>query len=189
MTWLTNVLIFMAFCFSGVLAVATFCYRPVVIVGGGPVGLTSALLLESLGFKDVTVLEQRDNGKFDTERSYLYLIDRRGGKTLDALDLSHKLELRAVKSKEFTSLTELRTDGSTKVIKLPVIPGGGDKYWVPRSVVIETLLEEISQRPTIKVIFKASVNSIYPGRAPDGEMNNSLVVSGCLLYTSPSPRD
>jgi len=177
MAWLTNVLILMAFCFSGILAVATCCYRPVVIVGGGPVGLTSALLLESLGFQDVTVLEQRD-GKFDTERSYLYLIDRRGGKTFDALGLSHKLELRAVKSSEFTSLTEVRTDGSTNVLKLPVIPGGGEKYWVPRSVVIETLLEEIAQRPTIKIFFNASVDSIYPGRVPGGEMNNSLMVSG-----------
>lgn len=49
-----------------------------VIVGGGPAGLASAIALESCGFQDITVVELRKKSSFDANKSYMYRLNGRG---------------------------------------------------------------------------------------------------------------
>ena len=101
--------------------------------GAGPVGLASALTLaksEKAGFDEITVVERREERAFEAEKAYLYLLDGRGQKLTDSLDgLTKKFAELSVSSKQFTELTEVLTDGTTNVKKLPVLMGSGvEKY-------------------------------------------------------------
>lgn len=51
----------------------------IVIAGGGPVGLFAAIMLQSLGHRNVTILERasKDAG-FDTNRTYCFALNTRG---------------------------------------------------------------------------------------------------------------
>jgi flavin-dependent dehydrogenase len=48
-----------------------------IIIGGGPSGLASAIMLSKIGWKDIIVLEKRMNS-FDSDRAFHFLIDGRG---------------------------------------------------------------------------------------------------------------
>jgi FAD binding domain len=56
--------------------VSSIRQRQAVVVGGGPSGLSSALMLSRLGWR-VAVVERRDM-IFDSDRAYMYLVDGRG---------------------------------------------------------------------------------------------------------------
>lgn len=50
----------------------------VVVVGGGPAGLATALALEKLGYNNIIVIEKLPSGSFDDSRAYNFLLDPRG---------------------------------------------------------------------------------------------------------------
>ena len=134
--------------------------RHAVVVGAGPVGLASALILaKSPWFENITIIEQRELGSFESERAYLYMLDGRGQKITDQLQLTDKLAERAVPSSSFTELTEVFVDGTQAKKKLPVIGAGeaGEKYWIPRSVMLEIMLDAIIDHNT---------NTSFTGNAP-----------------------
>ena len=172
--------------------------RPVVIVGAGPVGLASALVLDDAGFSDITVIERRASSpsSFDSEKAYLYLIDTRGQKLTDSLGLTQIIAESAVASSKFTNITEVRTDGTLKTLKIPSLFASQkkDKYWVPRSVLVDLLLAKASARPSIRVQFDSpcaiSVSSDGQGlvvSAPPGSPASSLkpqLLLGCDGYQS-----
>lgn len=147
--------------------------RRCVICGAGPVGLASALTLaksKKAGFDEITVVERREERAFEAEKAYLYLLDGRGQKLTDSLDgLTKKFAELSVSSKQFTELTEVLTDGTTNVKKLPVLMGSGvEKYWMPRKVMIDGFLQEIEvhnrdsgpKAPKIEVIFNTQVTGL-----------------------------
>ena len=64
----------------------------VTIVGGGPAGLATALMLAKRGWTDITVLEQRTAADYyEPDKSYNYLIDGRGQQLTDLLGLTESL--------------------------------------------------------------------------------------------------
>jgi 2-polyprenyl-6-methoxyphenol hydroxylase-like FAD-dependent oxidoreductase len=59
--------------------------KSAVIVGGGPVGLAGALMLEKCGWTDIKVIEKRAANYFESTKAYLYLVDRRGQRCTDLI--------------------------------------------------------------------------------------------------------
>ena len=142
-----------------------------VIIGAGPVGLASALMLaKSSWFEDITIVERREEGGFEREKAYLYLLDGRGQKITDKLNLTEKLADKAVSSSSFTELTEVLVDGTQLTKKLPVIGMGeaGEKYWIPRSVMLDTML---------KAIVDHNANTALTGNAPIRVIFGTKIVS------------
>ncbi|MEO8890139.1 MAG: FAD-dependent oxidoreductase, partial [Coleofasciculaceae cyanobacterium] len=62
--------------------------RNVLIVGGGPAGFATALMLAHRGWKKITVLEKRPSADYyEPDKSFNYLVNGRGQKLTDLLGL------------------------------------------------------------------------------------------------------
>lgn len=161
--------------------------RSVVIVGAGPVGLATALTLaksEVAKFDEITVVEKRGVDVFESEKAYQYLLDGRGQRCTDSLNLTRKFADMAVSSKQFTELTEILTDGKQKKKKLPVLINSGvEKYWLPRKVMIGGFIDAIEEHnqeadkgaPTIDLMFDTEVSLLELG---DGKDSIQVGLSG-----------
>lgn len=130
--------------------------QKVVIVGGGPAGLTTALMLAHRGWTNITVLEKRKSADYyEPDKSYSYQIDGRGQKLTDLLGLTSKLAAVSVPSKEFY-FTLIQKDGKRKTTKLPIADSTRKTaYWLPRSQLMQLLYLEIKThwQEQIQVFF------------------------------------
>jgi kynurenine 3-monooxygenase len=130
--------------------------QDVLIVGGGPAGLATALMLAKRGWKNITVLEKRPTADYyEPDKSFNYAIDGRGQKFTDFLGITNKLSEIGVPSTEFY-LTVIKADGSRKTSKLPTVDSNRKTaYWLPRKDFILLLYQEIEANwhDSIKVLF------------------------------------
>ncbi|MGD1701115.1 FAD-dependent oxidoreductase [Dapis sp. BLCC M229] len=117
-----------------------------VIIGGGPAGFTTALMLAKRGWHKITVLEKRPAADFyEPDKSFHYLIDGRGQKFTELLGLNEKLAKVSVPNTEFY-LTEIKADGNRKTSKLPIVdPNRKTAYWLQRRVFLKLLFQEIEE--------------------------------------------
>ena len=173
--------------------------RRCVVCGAGPVGLASALTLansDKAGFDEIYVVEKREAGVFESEKAYLYLLDGRGQRLTDSIKgMTQKFADLSVSSKEFTELTEVLTDGTTNVKKLPVLLGSGvEKYWMPRAVMIDTFLQAIEEHNNssaksskIELLFNSQVTGLSFGEEgvlvglQQGNDENKSILPGAAL--------
>jgi kynurenine 3-monooxygenase len=129
-----------------------------LIVGGGPAGLATALVLAKRGWTDITVLEQRiTSDYYEPDKSFNYLIDGRGQDLTDLLGLTEELSQISVPSTEFY-LTQVKADGSSKTSKVPVVdPNRKAAYWIPRRAFVSLLDNEVQRnwQGKITVLFNA----------------------------------
>ncbi|MEJ1939151.1 FAD-dependent oxidoreductase, partial [Nostoc sp. NIES-2111] len=127
-----------------------------MIVGGGPAGLATALMLAKRGWTDITVLEQRSTADYyEPDKSFNYLIDGRGQKFTDYLGITSKLSKIGVSTQDFY-LTRIAPDGSRKLLKLPIVdPKRKTSYWITRKAFVRMLYQEVEQnwQNSIKVLF------------------------------------
>jgi kynurenine 3-monooxygenase len=142
----------------------------VLIVGGGPAGFATALILAKRGWKNITVLEQRVAADYyEPDKSFNYLIDGRGQKLTDFLGLTDELTKIGVSSKEFY-LTLIQANGSRKTRNLPMVdPNRKTAYWLQRKAFVLLLYQEIEKnwQDSITVLFKtkcAQINQITNNR-------------------------
>jgi kynurenine 3-monooxygenase len=119
----------------------------VLIIGGGPAGFATALILAKRGWTNITVLEQRVAADYyEPDKSFNYLIDGRGQKLTDFLGLTDELTKIGVSSKEFY-LTLIQANGSRKTRNLPMVdPNRKIAYWLPRKAFVLLLYQEIEKK-------------------------------------------
>ncbi|NJL62514.1 MAG: FAD-dependent monooxygenase [Methylacidiphilales bacterium] len=147
----------------------------VLIIGGGPAGLATALMLAKRGWTNVTVLEQRiASDYYEPDKSFNYLIDGRGQDLTDLLGLTEELSQISVPSTEFY-LTQVKHDGSSKTSKLAVVdPNRKAAYWIPRSAFVSLLDNEIQRnwQGKITVLFNAKCIEIRQIANTSDEVEN-----------------
>lgn len=133
-------------------------HQKILIVGGGPAGFATGLMLAKRGCKNITVLEKRPNADYyETDKSFNYLIDGRGQNFTDYLGITDKLSKNGVASTDFY-LTKITADGNSNTFKLPIVdPNRKAAYWITRKTFVSLFYEEIEQnwQHCINVIFNA----------------------------------
>lgn len=131
----------------------------VLIVGGGPVGLATAVMLRRRGWGNITVVEKRPQS-FDSERSYMYLLEGRGQRLTDLLGLTPEMAKVGVPIKEFTNLTYVLPTGKTRVFQFPwAAVSSQEKFYLPRQEMVNVLMGAIEQMK-IPILFDCSADSI-----------------------------
>jgi 2-polyprenyl-6-methoxyphenol hydroxylase-like FAD-dependent oxidoreductase len=157
-----------------------YSHRNVLIVGGGPAGLATALMLAKRGWKNVTVLENRAAADYyEPDKSFNYLIDGRGQKMTDFFGLTDQLSKISVPSTEFY-LTRIKPNGSRKTLNLPVVdPNRKTAYWIPRRAFVLLLYQEIEQnwQDCITVLFNTKCFQINKTAINNAESEKLEVVA------------
>ncbi|MEW5297579.1 MAG: hypothetical protein WDW36_000781 [Sanguina aurantia] len=145
----------------------------VVVVGGGPAGLATAMMLAKRGWKDITVLEKNvtvDYGAQD--KSYVYCIDRRGMKLTDLLGISDKLPERGVETNSI-QLAIVNDKGEVKRSALPT-KAQFSTYWMPRNRFMQLMAEAIEgnawARDNITIVTEARETQITRQPTPAREL-------------------
>jgi len=142
---------------------ASFAQKKTLIVGGGPAGLATALMLAKRGWKNITVLEQRATADYyEPDKSFNYQIDGRGQKLTDFLGLTTQLAAISVPSTEFY-LTKIEPNGDRKTSKLPTVDAKRKTaYWLPRRIFVLLLYQEITKnwQDHITVLFNTKCVAI-----------------------------
>ena len=138
-------------------------HQQVLIVGGGPAGFATALILAKRGWKNITVLEKRPSADYyEPDKGFNYLIDGRGQKFTDYLKITEKLSQNGVASTDF-DLTKITPDGNRKTVKLPIVdPNRKPAYWITRKAFVNLLYQEIEDnwQDSINVIFNAKCSEV-----------------------------
>jgi 2-polyprenyl-6-methoxyphenol hydroxylase-like FAD-dependent oxidoreductase len=154
-----------------------YSHQSVLIVGGGPAGLATALMLAKRGWKNITVLEQRSTADYyEPDKSFNYLIDGRGQKFTDYLELTPKLSTISVSTQDFY-LTRIAPDGSRKSSKLPIIdPKRKTSYWITRKAFVRMLYQEIEQNWQHFIQVRFNAKCIEINKIPINQEENKLEV-------------
>ncbi|MDJ0580841.1 NAD(P)/FAD-dependent oxidoreductase [Crocosphaera sp.] len=138
---------------------SNFDKKSVVIIGGGPTGLGTALMLAKRGWKNITVIEKIPSSDYyEPDKSFSYQIDGRGQKLTDSLNLTDKVADLSVANTDFY-LTVIKPDTTRKTKKLPIIdPERKTAYFLPRSELIQLFYQEIKQywQDSIQVLFNTN---------------------------------
>ena len=159
-------------------------HQQVLIIGGGPAGFATALMLAKRGWQNITVLEKRPTADYyEPDKSFNYLIDGRGQKFTDYIGITEQLPKNGVASTDFY-LTKITPDGNRKTLKLPIVdPKRKPAYWITRKTFVNLLYQEIENnwQDYIKVIFNAKcleINKTINGSGTEkleaiAQINNS----------------
>ena len=128
----------------------------ILIVGGGPAGLASALAFDNNNFKNIIVLEGRNDMNFDVENSYPVGVNVRGQTAIKTLFA------KSSQTQEVPNIG-LRVD----LWKILVGPGinvsnfeSGLVMGTSRADVTNLLYEETQRRSAIKVLFGHKANDV-----------------------------
>lgn len=155
-------------------------HQQVLIVGGGPAGFATALMLVKRGWKNITVLEKRPSADYyEPDKAFNYLIDGRGQKFTDYLNITEKLSQNGVASTDF-ELTKITPDGKRETVKLPIVdPNRKPAYWITRKTFVNLLYQEIENNwhNSINIIFNAQcveINKINQTDKNDDSKSNKL---------------
>ena len=154
-------------------------HQQILIVGGGPAGFATALMLAKRGWENITVLEKRPSADYyEPDKAFNYLIDGRGQKFTDYLNLTEKLSQNGVASTDF-ELTKITPDGKRKTVKLPIVdPNRKPAYWITRKTFVNLLYQEIENnwQDSINVIFYAKCLEIHK-KISDEDKSEKLEVT------------
>ena len=124
-----------------------------IVVGGGPVGLASALILAHQGF-NVSVFESstaQEMKQFDPSKAYLYNVNKRGQAFTTMFPMVHeKLVQRSISSND--AVFVMAPADMTKNITKGNLPTSNDvSYWIPRHEMSLLLWEAVDEHNQIRL--------------------------------------
>ena len=134
--------------------------RSVFISGGGPAGLAAALLFDQLGWDEIVLAERRSSpSDFEKNKSFNYLVDRRGLRILERLGISDRMYHCGVDTTNFTATT-ISPDGSATIKVIPIIdPERPTCFWTTRRAFLTMLYGAIEEKGSdrLRVLYGHSV--------------------------------
>ena len=134
------------------------CLKSAVVVGAGPAGLASALVLAQRHGYQVTVLEASERTDvYDPAKAYPFLIRERGQKLTNLFpQVQNALEARGIATEGATTLVSIPADPAvildTNPKPIPVFRPAGKSYWIRRHEFIRLLLDAAMQEERITII-------------------------------------
>mmetsp|Transcript_65207 Transcript_65207/g.155720 ORF Transcript_65207/g.155720 Transcript_65207/m.155720 type:complete len:588 (-) Transcript_65207:226-1989(-) len=141
-----------------------------LIIGGGPAGLASAIMLAQRGWAVEVIERTEDPSSYDPGRGFMYLIDGRGQRCLSALG-DHLLQQLKDASVSMNSLElGIVTPKGLKMQTLPFKDEERPSYWLPRHVLVQILLGEARKYSNINLRLQTSIKSL--NEAPEGSQNS-----------------
>lgn len=147
-----------------------------VIIGGGPVGLVTSLVLSQRHSYDVTLIEQREMNAFESEKAYLYLLDGRGQRATKLVPgLTESIQQNSVPSSDFTALVEVLPDGKQNNNKIPVRPmkDNVEKYWIPRNEMLQLLISEIEDHNSLANDDSGKIKMMYGNKCSNIDIDQN----------------
>lgn len=123
-----------------------------IVVGGGPVGLSAALVLANHGY-DVNVFEASPTEEiktFNPALAYLYNINGRGQVFTKMFPSIHKRLLEKSVASTDTRFFVAPADAEKK-IQYPTVPtgGGSTSYWIARHQMVELLWDAVDEHNSL----------------------------------------
>ncbi|XGW00398.1 MAG: FAD-dependent oxidoreductase [Leptolyngbya sp. BL-A-14] len=149
----------------------------VLIVGGGPAGLATALMLAHRGWTNITVLEKRTAADYyEPDKSFNYLIDGRGQQLTDLVGLTASLAELGVPNTEFY-ITRIQPNGKRKTAKLPIVDANRKTaYWIPRRVFVQLLYDAIARHWQTHITVRFDTQCLEINRIVTEEGTQTLEV-------------
>ncbi|QIG53597.1 FAD-dependent monooxygenase [Altererythrobacter sp. BO-6] len=146
--------------------------RSVFISGGGPAGLAAALLFDQLGWDEIVLAERRPSpSDFEKNKSFNYLVDRRGLRILERLGIADRMYQCGVDTTNFTATT-IAPDGSVHTRVVPIIdPDRPTCFWTTRRALLTMLYCAIEEKGSerLRVLYGHGVAGIE--RSDDGRVS------------------
>lgn len=153
--------------------------RSVFISGGGPAGLAAALLFDQLGWDEIVLAERRPSpSDFEKNKSFNYLVDRRGLRILERLGIADRMYQCGVDTTNFTATT-IAPDGSATTKVVPIIdPQRPTCFWTTRRAFLTMLYGAIEEMGSdrLRVLYGHSVAGF--DRGEDGAVKVKVVGEG-----------
>jgi 2-polyprenyl-6-methoxyphenol hydroxylase-like FAD-dependent oxidoreductase len=142
------------------------CFKSAVVVGAGPAGLASALVLAQRHGYQVTVLEASNRTDvYDPAKAYPFLIRERGQKLTNLFpQVQQALETRGIATEGATKLVSIPADPKEILDSdpkpIPVFRPAGKSYWIRRHEFIRLLLDAAMAEERITIINGAQCSKI-----------------------------
>ena len=132
----------------------------------GPAGLSTALVLQSNGLRNITIIEKRSDSVFESEKAYQYYLDGRGQRLTNLLNLTQAIAAAALSNFEKKDFIEFFPSGVRRFLKVPRLRSTTEKFFLPRSTFLRTFLNEIQHanernpENPIHIMFNTSCKAI-----------------------------
>ena len=150
--------------------------KSAVVVGAGPAGLASALVLAKRHGFQVTILESSERTDiYDPTKAYPFLIRERGQKLTNLFpQVQTALETLGIETVGGTKMVSIPADPTVlldpepKVI--PIFRPAGKSFWIRRHEFIRILLEAAQADENITIINGATCTKISASGEDDSEI-------------------
>jgi kynurenine 3-monooxygenase len=153
--------------------------RQAIVVGAGPAGLSSALVLARRHGYQVTVLEAAERTDvYDPTKAYPFLIRERGQKLTRLFpELQQRLEANGIAVEGPTRMVSVPADPNeildTEPKPITIFVPAGRNFWIRRHEFIRILLDTVAEEGSITVVNGVECESVAP--LDDGRVQVRIV--------------
>jgi kynurenine 3-monooxygenase len=147
--------------------------KSAVVVGAGPAGLASALVLAKRHGYQVTILESSERTDvYDPAKAYPFLIRERGQKLTNLFpQVQSALETLGIETTGATKLVSIPSDPNEMLDpepkEIPIFRPAGKSFWIRRHEFIRLLLDAALAEERISVVNGATCSKISAAGGSD----------------------